>query len=183
MSDAATLGIAGLAATTLTGIGQAWLSNRRHSAQLRHEEALRDTAELREVLDDGAQTVRRAVWAVESLVGLLRAGDVKGLRRASTEAHRLAQDAALVSGRIALRLGHDHEVYLRYDEAIDAYIELNRQLGSALPRGMGRLVPFRRTRVANRLESRIEDQETQFRGARHAFIAAAERRVGARLMP
>jgi hypothetical protein len=179
MSDATIIGIIGLASSVVIALGQTILANRRHGRQLEHDRALADRAELREALDSAAQTLRRAMWGIEGVRAAFAAGDYESIIEAGREGQRLAEHTALDNGRIALRLGRDHELYQHHDEAMNVFIELAQELLRTLPKGLEKHLTFRREPTANRLQARIEDAEIRFSFARGAFIDAAEKLVGA----
>jgi len=133
VSDAAIVGIIGLAVSAVIALGQTILANRRHAAELRHSRALGDRAELREVLDTAAQIIRRAMWGIDGIRAAFSAGDYDSIVQTAREGQRLAEDAALDNGRIALRLGREHEVYKRHDELMNVFIEMVQELMTTLP--------------------------------------------------
>jgi hypothetical protein len=183
MNDAALVGIVGLAASTVIALGQTVLANRRHAAQLRHDRALGDRAELRDVLDAAAQTLRRAMWAMDAVRAAFSAGDFEGIMAAGQESERLAQAAALDNGRIAMRLGRRHDVYVRHDEAMEVFIKVAQELAATMPTGVEKYLIFRRDPIAKRLELQMADAEGTFSTARGAFIDAAEKLVGSDPIP
>jgi hypothetical protein len=195
VADATAIAIVGISVSGGVGLAapslNAWWAARRQRRQLRHERTLADIAELREVLDAGSGSIRRAVWAVAAVTDYLRAlprFDPSPRRRRLRERdardllrnmRSLVEDAALVSGQIALRLGREHAVYQRYDEAAEAMIGLLRRLQpfSAQP---WRWMLLRRRHEA-RLERALVAGEKDFVSKRAAYVDAAQRLVAARL--
>ncbi|MEA2473504.1 MAG: hypothetical protein QOE06_1419 [Thermoleophilaceae bacterium] len=83
-------------------------------------------------------------------------------------------------GRLALRLGHDHEVTKAYDETVNIYHRMLIESKSALPDG-GFVGCGARREAATRMEAVPDEFEAEFVAARRKFIAAAQRVVGADL--
>ena len=87
---------------------------------------------------------------------------------------------AVMVGRVALRLGHDHEVTRTYDETVNIYHRMLVESKRQLSEGYGKR-GSRRLDLAERIESAPDEFEAEFVAARRRFIAAAQRLVGADL--
>jgi hypothetical protein len=195
MADTTAISIVGIVASGGFGLAGAWIATRAALKRLRlrtsHERGLSDLAELRTVLDDGAEALRRAMWEAERVVSFLkdqpryvstprrRRTTSSEVRRLIASCHEAAEKLALVSGRIALRLGREHDVFVKYDQAIDAYTD---PLRESLPlfqhpwRWSFNPAPRQRS-----LEQIFERGEEIFRERRRQYIVAALGLVGSRL--
>jgi hypothetical protein len=176
------VGTAGIVGTVVSGISQTALANRRHRGQLRHDRVVADRTALRDVLDDAAQTVRRAMWSTDEILVGFRAGNLGAIHAARTHATELAREAGLTSGRLALRLGREHAVSNAYERILDTYIAMTTELNARLPVGWRRYVLPRRRQIAEDLESIASRHETAFIAARRDFIDAAREIVGVSLL-
>jgi hypothetical protein len=199
MVDTTAIAIAGIAASGGFGFATAWLTSRfarkRQDAQLAHERSASDLAELRAVLDEAAEVLRTAMWKSEAMAEHLHGlpstrrmtlsapwtamsfrREAGGVQKEALEASR---DAAVVGGKIELRLGRAHPVYTAYDEAMQAHTDT-----------MERVVPlmnsedWERDRAAQlqALDAVFEQGEMRFRKCRRAFIAACMAVVGSKLL-
>ncbi len=83
------VGCAGILGTVASGVTTTVLANRRHRQQLRHDLIVADRGALRDVLDDAAQTVRRAMWSTDEIVAGFRAGDLPGDPRSERTCDRV----------------------------------------------------------------------------------------------
>jgi hypothetical protein len=161
-----------------------------HDAQLKYDRELVDLQELRAVLDDGAQIIRQAMWQLDRMLAFLgehprlssRRRQRQGRARLSEllqEAQQLTDTAALMSGRIALRLGREDEIYRYFDEGMDSFEKL---AGAVMPL-LGKPWDFMLHKGARVREigEIVDRHEREFRDARRAMIDAAQRRVGAQV--
>jgi hypothetical protein len=175
------VGSVGLTATVVTAVATSWLDLQRHRETLRHERALGDRAELREVLDDATRVAREAKWATDETLGALRSGDLERTRRAVDAALELARAAAITRARIELRLGAAHPVVTSYESVLDVFADLHVKLQAKLPTGWRVWLAFthRRT-LADELQSIADDDEEPFERARGTFIALSHDLVASR---
>jgi hypothetical protein len=90
-----------------------------------------------------------------------------------------SDEAALMSGRIALRLGKSHRVYGYFEAAMESFLQLGLGLLPLLERPWDFLIhKGPRTKEMREIADR---HELQFREARSQFIEAAEALVGSRM--
>jgi hypothetical protein len=179
MDGTVVVGIAGLITTGGSAIWLRWLDNHRHTRQLAHERALADREELRRLLDEAAGLTRRAMWLHREVPELYRAPFPK-VSDVIQQMKQFGEEVALMTGRLALRLGHDHEVTRAYDTTVDIYRRMLEQVQAGLPEGYVRIA-IRRKRTAERTGDVLDDVEPEFVAARRKFIEAAQSIVGADL--
>jgi hypothetical protein len=176
MDGTVVVGIAGLVATAGTAGWLRWLDDRRHARQLAHERSLADRGELRPVLDEAAGLSRQAMWAVGRTPAALRRGAVE-LPESLVRMQDLSDEAALMVGRLGVRLGADNEVTRAYDRTVDIYVRTLQEMRAALPEGWRKHIANRDS-VATRVEEVWDRFEQEFVAARRGFIAAAQRLAG-----
>lgn len=176
MDGTVVVSIAGLAATAGSAIWLRWLDNRRHAHQLVHERALADRGELRPVLDEAVGLSRRAMWAVGNVPDAMRGTEAEA-EDVVERMQSLSAAAALMAGRLGLRLGAEHEATLAYDRTVDIYGRMLQEMKAALPEGWNKHFASRKE-VAERVEEIWGRFEREFVAARREFITAAQRVVG-----
>lgn len=147
------------------GLG-AWWTRARQRAD--HELASR--AELRTVLDDGANAAGNAKRCFERVYNLHR----EGVDRQSAEAEEAAarwraamQDVHYLDDRIALRVGDSHLVHEAFVTWIEV-LDLQRRFARGYERG----------ELSPKLIERQREGHEAFDGARRHYVDAARRLVG-----
>ena len=193
---ASALAIVGILASGGFGLGGAYIAARTALTRLRiratQERSMADLAELRTVLDAAAEALRQEMWAAQAVVAFigdgpryptslqqLRPGGTDEMRRLAGRCQDAAQNATLAAERIALRLGRDHDVSVKYNGAIKAYIDT---LEESMPLfehpNRWALRPGPREES---LEEMFERREKTFRERHREYIAAAQALVGSQL--
>ena len=170
------IGITGLITTGGSAVWLRWLDNRRHARQLMHDRQLSDQEEVRQLLDEAAGLTRRAMWTVAEVADALRKTRVT-VPDVLARMQQLSQEAALMVGRLALRLGQHHEVTTTYDATVNVYHRTLLEGKRALEEGFEGLSGTRE-KAAARVERVPEAFEGEFVSARRTFIEAAQRLVG-----
>lgn len=162
----------------------------QQSLRLAHDRELLDLAELRAVLDAAAQVVRLTMWKADRFTSFLEQHPRFSSRREQRDARdrlqaliddmqQTSDEAALMSGRIALRLGKSHPVYGHFDAAMESFLQLGLELLPLLERPWDFLIhKGRRTKEMREIADR---HELEFRQARRQFIDDAQTLVGSRL--
>lgn len=176
------VGVAGIVGAVSSGVATTVLANRRHRHQLQHDRVVADRAGLRDVLDDAAQTVRRAMWSTDEIIAGFRTKDLQAIRRARAHAIEFAREGALTSGRLALRLGREHPVSSAYECILDGFVAMNAELYERLPVGWRRYVFPRRRQIVDDLEEIAATHDAELVAARRDFIDAAREIVGVSLL-
>ena len=201
MVDTTAISIVGIVASGGFGVLVSGLASRSASKRLRvqldRERSAADLAELRAVLDEASESIRRATWESQSIVqnyrgmpslwlsllGFRRRSSIETARQNGAEMIRrcteTAREAALVSGKIALRLGRSHPVYSAYEEAMNAFRDMVRDAGPIIDDVEGWF--FKRQSKQDALDKVFHDGEVRFGEKRRAFIGAAHAVVRSRL--
>lgn len=147
----------------------AWWTRRRQRDD--HQRAMQ--AELRTVLDEGANAAGNAKRCFERVYNLHREGG----DRQSAEAKEAAagwraamQEVHYLDDRIAIRVGDEHSVHKAFVDWIDT-LDLQRRFARGYERG----------ELSPRLIQRQREGHEAFDGARRRYIAAAREIVGPRV--
>lgn len=173
------VGIAGLAATAVTSIWQVWFAGMRERGSRRFEQDRADREELRAVVDDAATTLWQLLRSHEQTWEGFASHRIypANLR---FESRSLADKAHLDSGRLALRLGRAHPVFVSHANTLDALEDLDADLARSIvgidrvDPDQGRLVGFLRVAGPHLLRRRnLADGPSRVLSERRAELLAA----------
>jgi hypothetical protein len=127
--------ITGIVESGLLGPGAgALFASHRTAREHEYARVLGDRSELRALLDDAEQALRRAKRLSGTMTGQFLTHGAWTRERAGQQVerfHEAGRDVDLQSGRLALRLGTDHPAAIAYQEAFESVLRVSDALGKA----------------------------------------------------
>jgi hypothetical protein len=156
------IGVSGVVGPAL---GALWTRSRQRDD---HERDLR--AELRGVLDEGAHAVGLAKRRFDDVYNLHRDGidrDSEDARRARDRWREAMEEVRSLDGRIVIRLGDKHPIFLAYKEWLDTLTPM---------RNFARA--YEKDTVSTDISKQQENAKEAFDPARERFVEAAKQLVG-----